>query len=68
MRTFTTGPSPLYLNTLNPLSTFMRGASVAVIKYREHGDHPYVTEQWALLDPIFLIHVQSNKRWARVQY
>lgn len=50
----------LSLSTLNPLSTFMRGARVAVMKYREHGDHPCVTEQWALLDPIFLVHVQSN--------
>ena len=48
-------------STLNPLSTFIRGARVAVMKYREQGDHPYVTEQWALLEPIFL-HKKENKK------
>ena len=57
----------LSLSTLNPLSTFMRGARVAVMKYREHGDHPCVTEQCALFDTIFLVHVQSNEGWARVK-
>ena len=37
------------------------------MKYREHGDHPCVTEQCALLEPIFLFHVQSNGRMGASQ-
>mmetsp|Transcript_23107 Transcript_23107/g.31610 ORF Transcript_23107/g.31610 Transcript_23107/m.31610 type:complete len:204 (+) Transcript_23107:816-1427(+) len=57
----TMGPLPLYLNILIPLSTFMRGARVDVMKKRPSGDQPKLTVQWAFPLPIFFFLFTSQK-------